>query len=497
MPIHIGLTHIDCRMKDRTVLILFSAAAVLMAAGIHITQAFRFFNVESVNLFIYDGSDVLDRLLHPGGLALVLSSFLTQFMCVPFVGTLITTLLYLTAGFLTFRIISGTEQGPVMAGLSFIPVAFLFLCLENDYYMYHGHVAFILALAAVLVYASLPQEKPAIRYLIGVLLVPLLYHALGSAATVFAVSVFVLEIIRSGFRGLAAAVYPLILLMTAWIYVRLSLADGWDSALTPFMYYSNPSTYFFPLYAWCSVPLLLAASKIVSYMHLNPKASVAVAAAGLVCSFFLAGNLYGKIHSEVHYRLIQEQHLAEQGEWDEIIRTADRRHPTFFISYMNLALAQKGTLVGRFANYNPQDLSSLMYPIKNLKTGFTLQSTVYESWGYHAAARQAAFDANLVTPGMRNPRQLMVLVRTNIALGAYDVAEKYIRVLEKTLFYRKWAKDASAALDHPSTVLLPSQDEYLRYDGLKGDMRDMLQADPSQPILSQFYELYGILEGAK
>ena len=77
-------------MKDRTVLILFSAAAVLMAAGIHITQAFRFFNVESVNLFIYDGADVLDRLLYPGGLALVLSSFLTQFMCVPFVGTLIT-----------------------------------------------------------------------------------------------------------------------------------------------------------------------------------------------------------------------------------------------------------------------------------------------------------------------------------------------------------------------------------------------------------------------
>lgn len=497
MPIHIGLTHIDCRMKDRTVLILFSAAAVIMAAGIHITQAFRFFNVESVNLFIYDGADVLDRLLHPGGLALVLSSFLTQFMCVPFVGTLITTLLYLAAGFLTFRIISGIARGPVMAGLSFIPVVFLFLCLENDYYMYHGHVAFILALAAVLVYASLPQEKPAIRYVIGLIMVPLLYQAIGSAAVVFAVSAFVLEIIRSGVRGLVSAVYPLILLMTAWIYVRLSLADGWDSALTPFMYYSNPSTYFFPLYAWSSVPLLLAASKIISNMNLNPKASVIVSAAGLVCSFFLAGNLHGKIHSEVHYRLIQEQHLAEQGEWDEIIKTADRRNPTFFISYTNLALAQKGVLVERFANNNPQDLSSLMYPIKNLKTGFTLQSTVYESWGYHAAARQAAFDANLVTPGMHNPRQLMTLVRTNIALESYDVAEKYIRILEKTLFYRGWASEASSALGKSSGALLPEPDEYLRYDGLKGDMKDMLDADPSQPILSQFYELYGILEGVK
>ena len=64
-----------------------------------------------------------------------------------------------------------------------------------------------------------------------------------------------------------------------------------------------------------------------------------------------------------------------------------------------------------------------MYPTPNLKTGMTLQSTVYSAWDYHAAARQAAFDANVVTSGNCNPRQLQVLARTNAALGAYEVAE--------------------------------------------------------------------------
>lgn len=484
-------------MKHRVVLILTLFAAVIMVVCLHATQEYRFYNMESVNLFLYDWTDIWSRLCKPGGFALVVSSFMTQFMYIPYVGIILTVVLYLLAGIITAGIMSKIVKGPLMTGLSFIPVAFLFLCLENDYYMFHGHVAFVLALAAILAYTSIPQEREVIRFAVGLVMIPLLYHTLGSATVVCAVSIFVWEIISRRLKGLYALAYPAVLVLTAWTYVRFSLADGWDSALTPFMYYSNPSTYFFPLYAWCSVPLLMIASLVASYLKFKPSTSLIAAAAGLAFSFFMALNLYGKVHSNVHYRLITEQYLAENGEWEKLVKTADRRTPTFFISYLNLALAQKGALVNHFSYYNPQGLSSLMYPIQNLKTGFTLQSNVYESWGYYSAARQAAFDANLVTPGMRNPRQLMTLVRTNIALGAYDVAEKYIMILEKTLFYREWARSARAELATPLAVALPYTDEYLRYDGLKGDMRDMLEAEPSHPVLSQFYALYEIMEGVK
>jgi hypothetical protein len=40
-------------------------------------------------------------------------------------------------------------------------------------------------------------------------------------------------------------------------------------------------------------------------------------------------------------------------------------------------------------------------------------------------------------------------------------------------------------------------DEYARYDGMSGDMRDMMEANPSNHILAQFHELYKILEEAQ
>jgi hypothetical protein len=204
-----------------------------------------------------------------------------------------------------------------------------------------------------------------------------------------------------------------------------------EHALTPFMYYDWPSTYFFPVYAWSMVPLMILAAWILSKVDMKQSFKKTVVIVGIAFSFFLAVNFYGQVHSRSYYRLIQEQYWAENGDWDRIIRTADRRQPTFLISYLNLALAQKGLLVQNYKYYNPQDLAYIMYPTPNLKTGMTLQSTVYSAWDYHAAARQAAFDANVVTSGNCNPRQLQVLVRTNAALGAYDVAEKYITVLEK------------------------------------------------------------------
>ena len=59
--------------------------------------------------------------------------------------------------------------------------------------------------------------------------------------------------------------------------------------------------------------------------------------------------------------------------------------------------------------------------------------------------------------------------------------------------------DAIAA-DKELGMMLASQpltDEYARYEGIIGDMRDIHQACPSNMILAQFYELYQILEEAQ
>ena len=506
MQIHTGLILIDAMEAKHRNMIVVAVVGILIAVGVHLTQEFRFYNIESNDLFLYDGAEQWSRLLRIGGLATVVSSFLTQFMRIPFAGTLTATAVYLAVWWLVARVMRRRTGGTMMDGFSLLPSAFLFLCMENDYYRFQGHIAFLFVMAALTAYVSVPKDR--IRYVAGLVLIPVLYQTAGSVAVVFAVTTMLWEMMERGWKGLVALAYPAVMFLTAWLYVESSLVSDLEHALTPFMYYDWPSTYFFPAYAWAMIPLLLLAAWAIEYLKLKPSYARYVSLLGLAVSLFLAGNFYSQVHSRNYYRMIQEQYWAENGDWDKIIKTADRRQPTFLVSYLNLALAHKGILVQNFKYYNPQGLSSLMYPTPNLKTGLSLQSNVYMAWGYLGSARKAAFDGNVVTPGSCHPRQLQALVKMNLVMGAHDVAEKYISILERTLFYKGWASSMRAFLGNEDAIKadnelgmmyasLPLTDEYARLDGIVGDMRDIHEACPSNVILSQFYELYKILEGAE
>ena len=491
-------------MNNKILSIFISAAVALLAVlGIHMTQEFRFYHLESNWLFLYDWADICSRLKMTGGLALVVSSFLTQFFRIPFVGVVVTALIYLSCGWLFHKVLSRKVSGVALAGISLIPAAFMFLCLENDYYGYHAHIALLINIAAL--YGFTLMRPTIFRTLCGIAAVILLYQMTGSAALVFTVCAVIWEISERGVNGLVSLTYPVVFVLTAWLLISAGRIDSWEEAFTPFMYYSRPSTYFFPIYAWASFPLLLLAAVILACFKFAPSKGTVYALAGCVVAFFIAGNLYGKVHSRTTYRMIQEQYWAENSDWDRIIKTADRRQPTYLVSYLNLALAHKGMLVQNFMYYNPQSLASIMLPTPNLKLGLTLQSNVYMEWGYLGSAQKATFDGNLVTPGSVHPRLIQSLVKSNLVLGADEVAEKYITLLEKTIFYRKWAESMRRFLnDHDAVrndpelgrlyASLPETDEYARYDGLVGDLRDIHMANPSDRIIAQFYELYQILE---
>lgn len=490
-------------MKKNINILIAVAVALLAALGIWHTQEFRFYHLESNWLFLFDWADICSKLKMTGGFALVLSSFITQFFRIPFVGVCSTTVIYMLSAWLVYKVLSRKVPGTATAGISLIPAAFMFLCLENDYYGYHAHVAMLINLAALYAYTSISSMR--VRYISGAAAVCLLYQLTGSVTLVFAVSALVWEISENGLKGLAALIYPALVLLAAFIFIRTARVDSWEEAFTPFMYYSRPSTYFFPIYAWASVPLILLAVSVLSRFGFRPSKGMAYALIGCALAFFIAGNLYGKVHSRSTYRMIQEQYLAEKGDWERLIKTADRRQPTYLVSYLNLALANKGMLVQNFMYYNPQSLASVMLPTPNLKLGLTLQSNVYMAWGYLGSAQKATFDGNLVTPGSTHPRLIQNLVKSNLVLGADEVAGKYITLLEKTMFYRKWARSMRKFLNDPDAVRndpelgrlyasLPEADEYARYEGLAGDMRDIHMANPSDRIIAQFHELYQILD---
>ena len=218
------------------------AVGIIMAVGIHLTQEFRFYNIESNWLFLYDWADIWARLKMTGGLALVISSFLTQFFRVPLVGVAVTALVYLACGGLIYKVLSRKVPGTAMAGISLLPAAFMFLCLENDYYGYHAHIALLINLAALYGYVSM--RPAACRTLCGAAAVILLYQMTGSVTLVFTVSALIWDLSERGLKGLVSLGYPVVFILMAMLLIRAGRVDSLEEALTPFMYYSRPSTYF-------------------------------------------------------------------------------------------------------------------------------------------------------------------------------------------------------------------------------------------------------------
>ena len=68
-------------------------------------------------------------------------------------------------------------------------------------------------------------------------------------------------------------------------------------------------------------------------------------------------------------------------------------------------------------------------------------------------SQRAAFEAMEYIPNYnKSGRALKRLVETNIISGHYDVARKYISILENTTFYRRWARSMRQFTDNPESI---------------------------------------------
>ena len=488
----------------RTVYMLIGTlvVAILMIAGVQCTQEFRFYALESNFLFLYDTADILNKLQQPGGAALVVASFLSQFWQFPYVGTLTVTTCYLLVAYLLYLILRKKYSATAMAGLSLLPLAFLFLCMENDYYRFQGHIAYLMLVLSLWGYVYIPSKSQSFRLCAGICMLLGLYQLAGSVAVVFSIVACLLELLEYKLRGWWSLAYIGVALLIGCLLVNHSLIKDMESAFSPYMYYDWPSTYFFPLYAWGMLPLLILTACILTKVPSGKISPILLNLLGCVLAFYLSYDLYQKVHSSRSYRFLQEQYWADKGEWDQIINTADRRTPVYLFSYLNLALAEKGQLVARGGQYNQQSPSDLlMWADPNLKNGKRLLSKIYLLWGYVSEARQAAYDANLLTPGSCHPQELQTMIQTNLALGAYGVAKKYITLLEKTMFYKDWATHMRCFLNNEKAVSddaflgqlqasIPQSSPYVKSESLLTDMKDIIEANPSQEIVTQFYKVY-------
>ena len=90
--------------------------------------------------------------------------------------------------------------------------------------------------------------------------------------------------------------------------------------------------------------------------------------------------------------------------------------------------------------------------LKSVSSAF-LMSEVSLPLGMVNLSQRSAFEAMEAIPNYnKSARALHRLVETNIITGQYDVARKYIAILEETTFYRGWAKKMSLLIEQPEQI---------------------------------------------
>lgn len=509
-------------MKQKKLVNVLVLAALTMVLTFYTqaTQEYRLYFWEEQHLFLFDYISVLGQLGQPGGVALLLSSFAAQFMALPYAGAAIMFIIYVLATWLlaaTLRILSvecptgkqlvDNEEKEYrffcLAPLALLPSVFLFLGGENIWYRFQADVAFVLLLLAVRLYLCARRW----RVVVGIVLTALLYVTAGSVAVVFAVTALTIDVLRYGLRGLWALTCCGVAVACGAIAVLGKWCVSLEEALTPLMYYDWASSYFVPLYAWLLIPVLSAIALIFS--RFMPKGQPRKQFAffytiSIALSVYLPINLYGKAHNHSQYLSFSQQRWAQEGNWQRILMNADHRYATGLLSYPTLALAQRGELAvtANFVNWLPPQQSLVAPGPKEVQVK-TMLANVYYECSYIAAAQQAAFEGNLITPGGCNGKLMQKMIDCSLILGKYGVAEKYIAKLEKTLFYSEWATARRAFLYNDAAIeadpvlgrhrrSLPANDvpETLKHNGFLGDLEDILALNPEQRITRQFAELY-------
>lgn len=435
-------------------------AAIFSAvlAYLQLAHRYHFPFIEQQQMFVFDGAYLLDRLSRPTGAANLLAEFCLQFFALPCCGALISAAAITLTGIAVQYVISSISPRNGVAAAWLFPVAALLFPLLNYDYRLGGTISYLLAAALLALYIRLairPGSTRRGRCIFATAAAVALFWAAGPAATLFAACVLAYE------AGAHPADSPLALISCAavaltavWSVYSASLVGELRCVLLPDAYY-NPMIHPEPaIYsAWIALPFFVFCTALLKDRRQPARwrrmAESAAQAAVLVLFLLHMADAEDYYLQPDTVKFQELDCLLRDKRWDEMIgRAADATDNRLHRYMLNIALVERDMLTGRAFAFRQNGIEGLSIDWSdNNPFLFPMISDMQYAAGNPSAAQETAFkklSESLAVSGSCNPRMLMRLVETALVCGGhsgYATAEKYIGLLERTLFYRRWAAD--------------------------------------------------------
>ena len=403
---------------------------------------------EQLQLFLFDSDYFADRMAEPGGFARYVAEFLVQFYNGVAIGAAIIALLYMLVQRLTWRLmtINNSElRSKRHYPLSFIPAIMLWYAMGDESVMLTYVVALAMALAVAIGWLRWTKGVAAWqKWVASLVLIPIVYWLIGPMTLLVAV------LMLPWMLTVAALIYTIALMLLSAHWLPFPMMR----VIVGISYYRFPVTMPYILMA---IPLVILLLRWIGWKFQRvSEANKQWVLVGELLVVTIAGILIVPMGFDAKkYELIEYDYLVRIQNWKGIIAKAEKQMPDLPMSVCatNLALAMTNQLGDRAFDFYQRSSEGLLPKFERNFATTQLTGEVYFWLGLVNTAQRFAFEAMEAIPNYnKSARVVKRLAETNLINGQYKVAEKYLRMLEKTIFYRPWAQRTIAMLGNEKAI---------------------------------------------
>jgi len=239
-----------------------------------------------------------------------------------------------------------------------------------------------------------------------------------------------------------------------WMYVedRLAMPWGWARLVWSFVeqFFYNEAlgasvmAFLCLLTLWVAWRVLNLLTQRLNRRWRAYNFCLAMMPALLVC--YLPLHPLGGTQEEMQY-----DYLIRKGDWHAIVDKYNEQAPQSMAcnSAAALALFQTGKI-------DQQSMVAGIPISKQVLSGRSaafIMSDVYMLTGLVSLSQRCSFEAmESIEDFNKSGRSLMRLTECSLVSGQTELAKKYISIMEKTVFYRSWAKRMRPLAEHPELI---------------------------------------------
>ena len=234
------------------------------------------------------------------------------------------------------------------------------------------------------------------------------------------------------------------------------------------------------------IPLALAMVSVCVLPSLKPMKQSRPVVSYSLAAVLLAGIFVLPYWNRNFHVEIGMQHAIEKNDWDKALKLAGRsEHPTrVIVMYRNIALMNKGQLCDRMFTF-PNASVDIDTPAQISQTE-VCASTVFFYNGLVNYSTRWAWEMSMMFQRTLERYKYQAKVALFTGKENPELVRKYLRIIGRNLYQKRWVERYSAMLDDPD--LLGSDPEYRMFKQLDSfeEVKYMSSAVVENTILNHF-----------